>query len=95
MELSGRRAGYDPVSPAAHLRHTPPHAEVWREEWDLQWMRLEGIDLPVGQESLKTQKAMRELYGGFLKENPEFYLEGCRLESCHLDLNMARISHGT
>jgi hypothetical protein len=67
----------------------------WRDEWDLQWMRLEGHDIPGGKEALKAQKAMKELYTGFLKENPEFYLEGCKGGGTRMDLNMVRMSHGT
>jgi alpha-galactosidase len=67
----------------------------WRDEWDLQWMRLEGSMIPTKKEGLKAQKAMRELYSGFMKENPEFYIEGCHGGGCRMDLNMIRLSHGT
>jgi hypothetical protein len=67
----------------------------WVKDWNLQWMRLEGANLPKGKEGLIAQKAMKELYGGFLNENPGFYLEGCQGGGKRLDLNMARMSHGT
>jgi hypothetical protein len=67
----------------------------WRDAWDVQWMRVEGIDLPGGKECLKAHKGMKALYGGFLKENPTFYLEGCQGGGCRMDLNMVGMSHGT
>jgi hypothetical protein len=67
----------------------------WVNDWNLQWMRLEGSNLPTGKEGLKAQTAMKELYGGFLKAHPDFYVEGCQGGGTRLDLNMARMSHGT
>jgi alpha-galactosidase len=67
----------------------------WVKDWDIRWMRLEGANLPEGKEGLKAMKAMKELYGGFLREHPDFYLEGCQGGGTRLDLNMAKMSHGT
>jgi len=67
----------------------------WVKDWGIRWMRVEGADLPKGKDALKAQQAMKELYGGFLREHPDFYLEGCQGGGTRLDLNMARMSHGT
>jgi hypothetical protein len=77
------------------MKYHKEHLLQWVKDWDIRWMRLEGSDLPKGKDGLKAQKAMKELYGGFLKTHPDFYLEGCQGGGTRLDLNMARMSHGT
>jgi hypothetical protein len=67
----------------------------WIKDWNIRWMRLEGANLPTGKDALKAMKAMKELYGGLLRDHPDFYLEGCQGGGTRLDLNMAKMSHGT
>jgi alpha-galactosidase len=67
----------------------------WINDWHIRWMRLEGANLPNGKDALLSQAAMKKLYGGLLREHPDFYLEGCQGGGTRLDLNMAKMSHGT
>jgi hypothetical protein len=70
--------------------------EGWLKKYGIEWIRLEGAGYCNGKDGLKAHKAMQEeVYGKFIRQHPDFYIEGCMGGGRRLDLNMVRVTHGT
>jgi hypothetical protein len=69
--------------------------ETFVRDFGVEWTRLEGAGFPNGKNALKAHKDMQEkVYGKFIKNHPDFYIEGCQGGGRRLDLNMIRVTHG-
>ena len=70
--------------------------ETFVRELGVKWTRLEGAGFAEGKNALKAHKAMQdEVYGKFIRQHPDFYIEGCQGGGQRMDLNMFRVTHGT